>query len=113
MDDMHRMWHVGRVMLMALLALGGAACLAYGVLKHEREVLVEQKVELPPGFPGQGPEVPGWGPPAPQTETTRTVGIGQSEPEIVRDITVGGLMRLDSGELKRTYTGEAPSLCPS
>ena len=32
---------------------------------------------------------------------------------IIRDVTVGGIVRLANGELKRTYSGKAPSLCPS
>jgi hypothetical protein len=109
---MGRIGRIGSVALVALLVLGGAACLAYGALRHEREVLVEQEIELPPGLQA-GPRALPWDPVPPPTTTTRVVGIGQTEPEIVRDITVGGLTRLESGELKRTYTGEAPSLCPS
>jgi hypothetical protein len=32
---------------------------------------------------------------------------------IVRDVTVGGIVRLANGQLKRTYSGKTPSLCPS
>jgi hypothetical protein len=113
MDGMDRMGHIRRAAFVALLAVGGAACVVYGAARHEREVLVEQKVELPAGLAPQGPGAPFWAPQPPQAETTRTVGIGLSEPVMVRDITVGGLTRLESGELKRTYTGEAPTLCPS
>jgi hypothetical protein len=37
------------------------------------------------------------------------------EPEaaIVRDVTVGGVVLLANGHLKRTYSGKPPSLCPS
>jgi hypothetical protein len=39
----------------------------------------------------------------------------REEPEwvIVRDVTVGGVVRLANGQLKRTYSGKAPSLCPT
>ncbi len=39
----------------------------------------------------------------------------RAEPEwvIVREVTVGGVTRLDSDQLKRTYSGTAPSLCPT
>jgi hypothetical protein len=37
----------------------------------------------------------------------------ESEWAIVSDITVGGVTRLDNGQLKRTYSGKSPSLCPS
>jgi hypothetical protein len=108
-----RIVRIGRVVLAALLALGGVACLAYGAMSHEREVFVEQTVELPPELAPQGPNAPFWAPQPPPAETTRTVGIGLSEPAMVRDITVGGLERLGDGEIKRTYSGEAPALCPS
>ncbi len=38
-----------------------------------------------------------------------------NDPEwvIVRDVTVGGVIRLANGPLKRTYSGKAPSLCPT
>jgi hypothetical protein len=102
-----------RVLLIVLLCLVGTACVIHGAARHEREVLVDQKVEPPPGFGVPGPDAPFWAPRPPPVATTRTIGIGQSEPQIVRDITVGGLVRLETGELKRTYTGKAPSLCPS
>ena len=37
------------------------------------------------------------------------------EPEwaIVREVTIGGIVRLADGRLKRTYTGKPPSLCPT
>jgi len=35
------------------------------------------------------------------------------EGPIVRDVTIGGVMRLASGHLKRTYSGKPPSLCPT
>jgi hypothetical protein len=36
-----------------------------------------------------------------------------SEWAIVRDVTVGGLMLLPNGHLKRTYSGKPPALCPT
>ncbi len=37
------------------------------------------------------------------------------EPEwvLVREVTVGGVARLENGELKRTYSGKPPALCPT
>ena len=37
------------------------------------------------------------------------------EPEwvLVREVTVGGVTRLANGELKRTYSGKPPALCPT
>lgn len=39
--------------------------------------------------------------------------IQLSEPEIISDTTVGGVSRVGSGQIKRTYTGKAPSTCPT
>jgi len=36
-----------------------------------------------------------------------------SESQVVRDVTVGGLERLSTGVLKRTYTGQPDALCPT
>jgi hypothetical protein len=32
---------------------------------------------------------------------------------IVREVTIGGVVRLANGHLKRTYSGKSPALCPS
>jgi hypothetical protein len=41
--------------------------------------------------------------------------VAHDEPEraIVRDVTVGGVLLLPDGLLKRTYSGRPPSLCPT
>jgi len=36
-----------------------------------------------------------------------------TESEIIFDTTVGGLMRLKTGTLARTYSGKPPSTCPT
>jgi hypothetical protein len=37
----------------------------------------------------------------------------EAESAIVRDVTIGGVMLLANGHLKRTYTGKPPALCPT
>ncbi len=32
---------------------------------------------------------------------------------LVREVTIGGVARLENGELKRTYSGKPPALCPT
>ncbi|MHC4758922.1 MAG: hypothetical protein ACYTE8_09705 [Planctomycetota bacterium] len=39
--------------------------------------------------------------------------IQLSESEVIFDTTVGGLRRVDSGSLIRTYSGKPPSACPT
>jgi hypothetical protein len=37
----------------------------------------------------------------------------ESEPALIREVTFGGVVLKESGAIWRTYTGEAPSLCPT
>jgi len=65
----------------------------------------------PPGPPG----LP-FAPPGLRFETVIKEYLEpRTEPEwaIVRDVTVGGVVRLANGELKRTYSGKPPALCPT
>jgi hypothetical protein len=55
-------------------------------------------------------------PPGIKYETvTETYSEAQKEPEwaIVREVTFGGVVLLANGQLKRTYSGKPPSLCPT
>jgi hypothetical protein len=36
-----------------------------------------------------------------------------TESEVIFDTTVGGLMRLETGTIARTYSGKPPSACPT
>ena len=82
-----------RIVLAAILVAAGAALVFYGVARHSRTVLLKQAE-----------------PPA--AEAART--IDESEPALIREVTVGGLRRNPAGELERTYgEGETPSLCPT
>lgn len=54
--------------------------------------------------------------PGPSTQTiTKTVSISHDAPEwtLVREITFGGVARLANGQLKQTYSGKPPALCPT
>jgi hypothetical protein len=69
-----------------------------------------------PGMPGMGDPMSPFGAPPPELQKVKQkIFVGKEEPEpvLVREITIGGLMRLATGELQRTYTGEPPSLCPT
>jgi hypothetical protein len=74
----------------------------------------------PPGFgppefgpPGFGP--PGFGPPSQLTKRKVKILVSEDErePAIIREVTIGGVVLLGPGKLKRTYSGKAPSLCPT
>jgi membrane protein involved in colicin uptake len=36
-----------------------------------------------------------------------------SEPALIKEVSVGGVKRDDSGKIKQTYTGQAPKACPT
>ena len=112
---------VRRAILPVLLLCGGAASLIYGVAWHSAPVVTEREVEttievpLPPARPF-GESSPFGIQPAFGKKTvkrTESVTIDQSEPSLTREVTVGGVALLGSGEIKRTYSGKGPSLCPT
>jgi hypothetical protein len=94
-----------RAFVALALALFAVGSLALGVAAHSRPVMIDLKVALP-GPPG-GPAAAGFAP------LYQTLTITETEPQIVREITYGGLTRLPSGDIKRTYVGKPPSLCPT
>lgn len=115
---------IRRAILPALLLIGGLASLIYGAKFHYVPVLVERKseatVDVPESFPQVPPSFPGaqpFGEP-PQfrkqiVQQTVEVAITESEPALVREVSVGGVALNSFHKLKRTYSGKAPSLCPT
>ena len=131
---------IRRIVVPALLLVGGSASVWYGVWRRSAPVMAEQEkevtIEVPSDFPpmpdanlppmnGIGPNgmpsFPGGspfdGPPAMVKKTVTQIDQitkTESEPELTREVTVGGVERFASGELKQTYSGDkGPSLCPS
>ena len=123
---------ITRAIVPALLLLGGIAALVYGAKFHTAAVFEEKEIEekipspfgMPPPFaksPQGLPFPPGAAPAWPDAmdfpvqviKHKVLVPHDQSEPALIRDATVGGVVLLSSGELKRTYSGKAPSLCPT
>jgi hypothetical protein len=127
------MWAVVRgALLPGLLLLGGVASLIYGAWfrsvpvweARESEETITIPADLPPGPMGGGSR---WGgppgfrglppgrPPLRKEVVKKTVlnMLVESEPVLMRDVSVGGIVLTEAGELKRTYTGKAPSLCPT
>jgi hypothetical protein len=70
-------------------------------------------------IPPQGPAAVGSDAPLPAGMLRKDIEekylAVQDEPErvLVREITIGGVTRLANGQLKRTYSGKPPLLCPS
>jgi hypothetical protein len=125
-----------RGLLPMVLFCGAVGLLVYGARFHLVPVSHEEEIEVslgppplfpPPPLPGEppfgepggeppfvGPPLPGAPPPFLQSIKTKViVAEDESEPTLIREVTFGGVARLGSGELKRTYTGQPPSLCPT
>lgn len=100
-----------RALPTALLVGVGLALLVYGAAFRRLSVLVPQEALLPPQLVPDAPSLLlSGGPAAPEPVLVETQ---LPEPAFTRDVTVGGIIRLATGELRRTYAGEAPSQCPT
>lgn len=119
------MWTIiRRAILPGILLITGFASLIYGAKYHIVPVLTEQKTEstidipvpfsqIPPPFPGAQQFD---GPPQMRKQVvqrTEEITIKESEPALIREVTVGGVAYNEFHKLKRTYSGKAPSLCPT
>ena len=76
-----------KIVIFGVLVLLGAALLAYGAFFHSTNVL-----------PQQGGD---------------SGAVAKSEPALVKEASVGGVTRDESGRIKQTYTGAAPKACPT
>ena len=82
-------------------------------------MLVEEEKEegeppaLVPEFVPFSPFVEPAPPPFPPEVETEVHTAQVPEAELVREVSVGGVTRLQSGDMKRTYSGEALSQCPT
>ncbi len=120
-----------RVIAPAVLISAGFAAIGYAVLGNVVPIVEESETtetitiqpfgppeaaDFPFGPPGFGP--PGFDQPPPfkplTEQVTRKIKTVKEEPEyvLVREVTFGGVT-LANGVLKRTYSGKAPSLCPT
>jgi hypothetical protein len=108
----------GRVGAAAIMVVLGAAAVVYAAAFHVIPVLVDQAppsqtepAETPDAAPAAVETPPAQSPQAPAPALT--ILIGEPEPLLVREVSVGGVARLPSGEIKRTYAGSAPPQCPT
>ena len=124
---------IRRTILPVLLMIVGVAAIVEGMWYHPIAVVVKEEttttvtinipLPMPPGPSADDPSSPD-GPPSfpPGAPTSIKQSVERvdpavvemvPEPELMRDVSVGGVTRLASGELKRTYSGNGPALCPS
>ncbi len=76
-----------KIIVFGVLVLLGAALLAYGAFLHSTNILLQQG-----GDSG---------------------AVAKSEPALMKEASVGGVTRDESGKIKQTYTGQAPKACPT
>jgi hypothetical protein len=76
-----------KIIIFCLLTLFGAAVFVYGICFHSTNILPQQRDDF----------------------TVRTA----SEPALIKEVSIGGVTRDTSGNLRQTYTGKAPQACPT
>ena len=127
-----------RTIVPAVLFVGGVSMLVFGGRFHITQVVEEPAEEITVKIPNPlwfTPIIEKYGgfgvlgedgmpdpnsalaadyPPNLETVTrTSEVTKQESEPVLIREVTFGGVTLKESGAIWRTYTGEAPSLCPT
>lgn len=76
-----------KIIIFSLLILLGVVLLTYGAFFHSVNV-------------------------SPQQEDG-SAAVAKSEPNLIKEVSVSGVKRDESGKIKQTYTGEAPEACPT
>ncbi|MHC4738385.1 MAG: hypothetical protein ACYS9Y_05720 [Planctomycetota bacterium] len=89
-----------------ILILAGLIMLTYAIAFNSVTVVAEKETDKT-----SVQTTPDDKPTSDQADSLQSLRL--SEPQVVRDVTVGGLERLSTGVLKRTYTGEPDALCPT
>jgi len=74
-----------KIIIFSLLVVLGVVMLGYGAFMHSADVLPQKEDGLP--------------------------AVAKSEPALIKEASVGGVRRDESGEIKQTYTGAAPKEC--
>ena len=79
----------GKIVLFCLLVVVGAILLIYGIWFHRADIASKQ--------------------------ADHTTKLAKSEPALMKEVSVGGVERDKSGELKQTYsdTEKPPKACPT
>jgi len=74
-----------KIIVFFLFILLGAVLITYGAAFHSKNVLPQKDDGSP--------------------------AVAKSEPALIKDASVGGLTRDESGKIKQTYTGQSPEAC--
>ena len=74
-----------KIIVFFMFILLGAVLITYGAVFHSTSVL-------------------------PQNDDG-SLAVAKSEPALIKEASIGGVTRDESGKIKQTYTGEAPEEC--
>ena len=74
-----------KIIFFILLILFGAVLITYGAVFHSTSVLPQKDDGSP--------------------------AVVKSEPALIKEASVGGITRDESGKIKQTYTGQSPKAC--
>lgn len=77
----------GKIIVFGLVILTGVALLIYGVFFHSKNILPQQNED--------------------------SQMLVESELALIKEVSVGGIKRDESGRLKRTYDKTPPKVCPT
>ncbi len=103
---------IARRLVPIVLLLAGAGAVVAGGWFHSQPVLAQIESKAPAGAMQQPPWMPQS--PAPAAGQYVATWLRQTEPQLVREVTVGGVRLTGGGQVHRTYKGlEIPLLCPT
>ena len=74
-----------KIIIFFLLILFGVVLITYGAVFHSANVLPQKDDGSP--------------------------AVAKSEPALIKEASVGGVKRDESGKIKQTYTGQSPKAC--
>jgi hypothetical protein len=101
--------HGARAAVALALILCGVGAIVYAAAFHVVPVQPE-----PPKPEAAGPAAPAVeaAPPA-EAAPAQPATVMESEPALVKEVSIGGVTLAGSGDIQRTYSGQAPSQCPT
>jgi len=85
MDEVFMLTKKTKIIIFSLLILLGAVLLTYGAFFHSTNVSAQQEDGSP--------------------------ALAMSEPALIKEVSVSGVKRDESGKIKQTYTGKSPKAC--
>ncbi len=77
----------GKIVVFCLLFSIGIALLIYGLFSHSTNISAQQAND--------------------------SATLAKSEGSLIKEVSVGGVKRDESGKIIQTYTGQAPQACPT